>query len=240
LQHAWFRAGGLDMLNAFFAKQGTIIFPGGNTGAQMFGWFRKELKNKDSLKGLKMRVGGLGGTILSRLGVVAQQIATGEVYAALERGTIDAVEVTGPFDDEHFGFNKVAPYYYYPSFDEGNVELSFVISLNKWNGLSKQYQAVLRAACSMAADEVLSRYDGEQTEPLRRLIANGTQLRPVPSDIVDAARVEALAVYNELSSKSADFKKIYDHYRDFTTNAYQWWQVCEHNYDAMMIKFSKQ
>jgi TRAP-type mannitol/chloroaromatic compound transport system substrate-binding protein len=206
----------------------------------MFGWFRKELKNKESLQGLKMRVGGLGGMILSRMGVVAQQIATGEVYAALERGTIDAVEVTGPFDDERFGFNKVAPFYYYPSFNEGNVELSFVISINKWNNLSKQYQAVLRAACSMTAEEVLARYDGEQTDPLRRLLANGTQLRPVPIDIIEAARHEALALCDELSAKSQDFKRIYEHYRSFTANAYQWWQVGEHNYDAMMIRMLKQ
>ncbi|WMT73474.1 TRAP transporter substrate-binding protein [Bradyrhizobium sp. Ash2021] len=236
LQHAWFRAGGLDLLNEFYKKQDTIMFPGGNTGAQMFGWFRKELKSKESLQGLKMRVGGLGGTILSRLGVVPQQLPTGDTYAALERGTIDAVEVTGPFDDERFGFQKVAPFYYYPSFSEGNVELGFFISLSKWNGLPKQYQSAIRAACSFAADEALAGYDGEQTEPLRRLLANGTQLRQVPSDITDAARVEALALYDELSAKSEDFKKIYTHYRDFTANAYQWWQVAEYGYDSMMLK----
>jgi TRAP-type mannitol/chloroaromatic compound transport system substrate-binding protein len=236
LQRAWFKAGGLDLLNEFYRKQGTIMFPGGNTGAQMFGWFRKELKSRESLQGLKMRVGGLGGMILSRLGVVPQQIATGETYGALERGTIDAVEVTGPFDDERFGFQKVAPYYYYPSFSEGNVELSFFISLSKWNGLPKQYQSAVRAACNFAADEALSGYDGEQTDPLRRLLANGTQLRQVPNDIIEAARTEALAFYDELSAKSEDFKKIYTHYRDFTATAYQWWQVAEYGYDTMMLK----
>jgi Bacterial extracellular solute-binding protein, family 7 len=184
----------------------------------------------------QMRVGGLGGMILARLGVVPQQIATGETYAALERGTIDAVEVTGPFDDERFGFQKVAPYYYYPSFNEGNVELSFFISLNKWNSLPKPYQAAVRAACSFAADEALSGYDGEQTEPLRRLVANGTQLKQVPNDIVEAARAAALALYDELSAKSEDFKKVYSHYRDFTASAYQWWQVAEYSYDTMMLK----
>lgn len=239
LQHAWFKAGGLDLLNEFYKKQGAIMFPGGNTGAQMFGWFRKELQNKESLRGLKMRVGGMGGMILARLGVVPQQIATGETYAALERGTIDAVEVTGPYDDERFGFQKVAPYYYYPSFNEGNVELGFFISLSKWNALPKQYQAVLRAACSVAADEASAGYDGEQTEPLRRLLASGTQLRQVPGDLVEAARAEALTLYEELSAKSEDFKRIYTHYRDYTASAYQWWQVAEYGYDTMMLKASK-
>ena len=107
LQRAWFHGGGLDLLNEFYRKHETIMFPGGNTGAQMAGWFRKEIKTKADLSGLKMRVAGLGGTILSKMGVVPQQIATGDVYAALERGTIDAVEVTGPYDDERFGFGKV-------------------------------------------------------------------------------------------------------------------------------------
>jgi TRAP-type mannitol/chloroaromatic compound transport system substrate-binding protein len=236
LQRAWFKLGGLDLLNEFYKKQDTIMFPGGNTGAQMFGWFRKELKSKESLQGLKMRVGGLGGTILSRLGVVPQQIGTGDTYAALERGTIDAMEVTGPFDDERFGFQKVAPFYYYPSFNEGNVELSFFISLGKWNALPKQYQVAVKAACNYAANDALAGYDGEQTEPLRRLLATGTQLRQVPNDIVEAARTEAMALYEQFSAKSEDFKRIYTHYRDFTASAYQWWQVAEYGYDSMMLK----
>lgn len=240
LQRAWFHAGGLDLLNEFFAKQGTIMFPGGNSGAQMAGWFRKEIKSKADLSGLKMRIGGLGGMILSKLGVVPQQLATGDVYASLERGTIDAVEVTGPVDDERFGFSKVAPFYYYPSFAEGNVEMSFFVALPKWQSLPKQYQAALKAACAQAADEVLWRYDAEQTAALKRLLGQGVQLRQFPTDIAEAARPIALALYQELSDKSPDFKKIYDHYSAFTQTAYQWWQVAEFGYDAMMIQGMRQ
>jgi TRAP-type mannitol/chloroaromatic compound transport system substrate-binding protein len=240
LQRAWFHAGGLDLLNEFYKKHGTIMFPGGNTGAQMAGWFRKEIKSKEDLKGLKMRIAGLAGTILSRLGVVPQQLGSGEVYPALERGTIDAAELTGPFDDERFGFYKVAPYYYYPGFAEGNVEMSFFVNLNKWDELPKQYQAAIKVACNLAADEVLYRYDGEQTEPLRRLIAQGVQLKQMPADIVDAARQEALALYSELSEKSPDFKKIYEHYMAYTKNGYQWWQVAEYGYDSIMVRQLRQ
>lgn len=240
LQRAWFHAGGLELLNEFFAKQGVIMFPGGNSGAQMAGWFRKEINSKSDLAGLKMRVGGLGGMILAKLGVVPQQLATGDVYAALERGTIDAVEVTGPVDDERFGFSKVAPFYYFPSFAEGNVEMSFFTVLSKWQDLPKRYQAALKAACAQAADEVLWRYDAEQTPALRRLLGQGVQLRQFPADIAEAARPIAAALYQELSTKSRDFQKIYEHYSAFTQSAYQWWQLAEFGYDAMMIQSSRQ
>lgn len=236
VQRAWFFGGGLDLLNDFFAKQGTIMFPGGNTGAQMAGWFRKEIRSKEDLPGLKMRVGGLGGMILAKLGVIPQQIATGDVYPALERGTIDAVEVTGPFDDERFGFNKVAPYYYYPSFAEGATEMSFFVSFEKWQALPKTFQAAIRMACNRASDEVLWRYDAEQTAPLRRLIGAGVQLKQFPTDIIEAARPVAAELYKELSGKSADFRKIYDHQLAFTQAAYQWWQVAEYGYDSSMIQ----
>lgn len=239
LQRAWFHQGGLDLLNEFYARHGTFMMPGGNTGAQMMGWFRKEIRSKADLSGLKMRVGGLGGQILAKLGVVPQQLATGDVYPALERGTLDAVEVTGPYDDERFGFSKVAPYYYYPSFNEGNVEMSFFVSLPKWQALPEKYRSILRLACNRAADQVLWRYDSEQTEPLRRLLGQGVQIRQLPADIIDAARSAATELYKELSAKSADFAKIYDHYMAFTRSTYQWWQVAEYNYDTLMIRGSR-
>lgn len=240
LQRAWFHAGGLGLLNDFYKKHGTIMFPGGNTGAQMAGWFRKEIKSKEDLKGLKMRIAGIGGQIMAKLGVVPQQLAGGDIYPALERGVIDAVEVSGPFDDERFGFSKLAPFYYYPSFWEGNTEMSFFVNLEKWNALPKAYQAALRLACNIAADEVLWRYDAEQTAPLRRLMAQGVNVKPLPADVVDAARPAATALYKELSDKSADFKKIYAHYADFVVQGYQWWQVAEYGYDSMMIRQIRQ
>ena len=119
-QNAWvYYGGGMDLANEFFAKQGVYALPGGNTGTQMGGWFRKEIKTTADLQGLKMRIGGIAGQILAKLGVVPQQIAGGDIYPALERGTIDAAEWVGPYDDEKLGFNKVAPFYYYPGFWEG-------------------------------------------------------------------------------------------------------------------------
>jgi len=240
LQRAWFHAGGLALMNEFYRKHGTIMFPGGNTGAQMAGWFRKEIRSKADLSGLKMRVAGIGGAILSRMGVISQTLPGGDIYPALERGVIDAAEVSGPFDDERFGFSKIAPWYYYPGFTEGNVEMSFFANLEKWNALPKTYQAALRVAANLAADEVLWRYDAEQTAPLRRLIAAGVKVRPLPQDIVDAARPIAQTLYREYSDKSPDFKRIYEHYSAFTQQAYQWWQVSEFGYDSMMVRQARQ
>jgi len=236
MQRSWFDHGGLEMLNKFYEKDGTIMFPGGNTGAQMAGWFRKEIKSKEDLVGLKMRVAGMGGMVLAKLGVIPQQIATGDVYASLERGTIDAAEVTGPYDDENFGFAKVAPYYYFPSFSEGSVAMNFFVALDKWKELPASYQEAIRMACNYAADVTLSRYDSEQIEPLRRLIASGVQLRQIPTDILEAALPATKEVYEEMSQESDDFREIYAHYMHFVRDIYQWWQVSEYNYDTMMMQ----
>lgn len=236
IQRAWFRAGGLDLLNEFYANYNTVMFPGGNTGAQMAGWFRRKINSKEDLAGLKMRVAGLGGEVMSRLGVIPQQLPTSDVYSALERGTIDAVEVSGPFDDERFGFDKVCPYYYYPGFNEGSAEVVFFVNSKAWNALSSEYKAILRMACNEAADIVLNRYDTEQTEPLKRLIAKGVQLSQFPAEIAEAARPVAMALYEEFSRKSPAFKKIYEHYRNFTKSSYQWFQVAEYAHETLMIR----
>ena len=169
IQNAWLHHGGLDLLNDFYKARGTIMFPAGNTGAQMAGWFRKEIKSKQDLVGLRMRVGGLGGVVLSKLGVVPQQLGPADTYTALEKGTIDAAELTGPFDDENLGFAKIAPYYYFPSFAEGGTALGYFINLNKWNELPAPYQEAIRTASGFAAAEVQSRYDAEQTAPFAAL-----------------------------------------------------------------------
>jgi TRAP-type mannitol/chloroaromatic compound transport system substrate-binding protein len=144
--NGWFyQAGGLELLNEFYANYNLLKFPGGNTGTQMGGWFRREIKSVADINGLKMRIGGLAGTILQTMGLVPQQLAAGDTYTALERGALDAVEWVGPYDDEKLGFVKIAPYYYYPSFWEGNSALSFFINLTKWRELPPSYQSLLRA-----------------------------------------------------------------------------------------------
>mgnify|MGYP003333356087 CR=1 FL=1 len=136
-------------MREFFKDFGMISFPAGNTGVQMGGWFRKEIKSVADFKGLKMRIGGLAGQVLAKLGAVPQQIAGGDIYPALERGTIDAAEWVGPYDDEKLGFNKVAPYYYAPGWWEGNAALHMMVNQAKWNELPKHYKSIFTTAAAM-------------------------------------------------------------------------------------------
>ncbi len=237
MMDAWcMHGGGTDLLNAFFAKHKAIGFIAGNTGAQMGGWFRKEIKTVDDLKGVKMRIGGFAGQVLTKLGVVPQQIAGGEIYQALERGTIDAAEWVGPYDDEKLGFNKVAPYYYYPGWWEGGPMLHAMVNLDKFNSLPKGYKAVLEAASHVANTWMMAKYDAGNPAALRRLIAGGAKLQPFSTQIMEACLKASNEVYAETSAKNADFKKIHDSYMAFRNDQYLWWQVAEYAFDGFQIR----
>ena len=236
-QTAWlYQGGGLDLQNAFLAKYNVIGFAGGNTGAQMGGWFRKEIKTVADIKGLKMRLPGIAGQVLARLGLVPQNLAGGDIYPALEKGTIDAAEFVGPVDDEKLGFNRVAPYYYYPGWWEGGPTIHFIANQQAWQGLPKPYQAAFEAASAYANADMLAKYDARNPPALRRLVAGGAQLRPFPAEVMDAAYKENTALMAEISEKNPDFKTIYDSMLAFRNEEYLWWQVGEYPYDGYMIR----
>lgn len=236
-QNAWFyHGGGLALLNEFFAKYNIYALPAGNTGAQMGGWFRKEIKSVDDLKGLKMQIGGLGGTVLARLGSVPQQLAGGDIYPALEKGTIDAAEWVGPYDDEKLGFNKVAPYYYAPGWWEGGAALHVMVNQAKWNELPKNYKSIFTTAAAMVNIDMQAKYDALNPAAIVRLLQNGAQLRAFPQDVMEACYKAASEFYAETSAKNADFKKIHDHYMAYRGEQYLWWQIAEFNYDSFMIR----
>ena len=174
----------------------------------MGGWFRKEINTVEDFKGLKMRIGGWAGKTLGKLGLVAQQIAGGDIYPALEKGTIDATEWVGPYDDEKLGFYKVAKFYYYPGWWEGGTTNHLQINLEKWNSLPKSYQSIVRAAAAAANVEQLARYDARNPAALKRLVANGTQLRPFSQAIMEACLKASNEVNAETSATNADFKKV--------------------------------
>ena len=231
-QNAWMYAGGgLDAVEALFKDYGCVQFPAGNTGVQMGGWYRKEIKSLADLKGLKMRVSGMAGQVLARLGVVGQQIAGNEIYQALERGTIDAAEWVGPYDDEKLGFQKVAKYYYYPGWWEGGPQLSTIVNLQQWEALPKHYQAIFEAACAESNIQMLARYDAKNPEALRRLVNNGTQLRPFLKPILEAAQKAAFEIYDEAAAKSAHFKRIYGPWLKFRNDQFLWFRTAEMSYD---------
>src|SRR5262244_1253351 len=184
-QNGWFYDGdGLKLMNEFGKKFNVYSLVAGNTGAQMGGWFRKEINTVEDLKGLKFRVGGWAGKTLQKLGVVPQQIAGGDIYPALEKGTIDAAEWVGPYDDEKLGFYKIAQYYYYPGWWEGGPQLSIYVNASQWDSLPKPYQAVLQAAAAESNIGMLAKYDAENMPALRRLVANGAILKPFPHDVM--------------------------------------------------------
>jgi TRAP-type mannitol/chloroaromatic compound transport system substrate-binding protein len=232
-QAAWiYEGGGQALLDDFFAKYNVVFLLGGNTGTQMGGWFRKEVTSVADLNGLKFRVGGVGGKVLSALGVVTQQIAASDIYPALEKGTIDATEWVGPYDDERLGLFQVAKYYYYPSFWEGGSALQFMINKDKWEALPKAYQEVLRGAAALANDHMTAAYDVRNYAALKRLVANGVQLRPFSREILDAAYDAAFKLYEDEAAKNPAFKKIYEPWKQFRAESYQWFRVAEYNFDS--------
>ncbi|MBV1694282.1 MAG: TRAP transporter substrate-binding protein [Hyphomicrobiales bacterium] len=236
MQNAWmYEGGGIDLLNAFYAKHKIFALPAGNTGSQMGGWYRKEINTVDDLKGLKMRIGGFGGAILQRVGAVPQQIAGGDIYPALEKGTIDAAEWVGPYDDEKLGFHKVARFYYYPGWWEGQAMLHAFVNLDKWNELPKNYQAILRAACHRADQVMMAKYDSVNPTALKRLVGAGAVLRPFSEAILDATFKATTEVCTEISAKNEDFKKAYEAMKTVRGDDYLWFQLSENTYDTYMM-----
>ena len=235
-QNAWmYYGGGQDAVAGLFKDYGCVQFPAGNTGAQMGGWFRKEIRSVEDLRGLKFRIGGLGGVVLAKLGVIGQQIAGGDIYPALERGTIDAAEWVGPYDDEKLGFHKVAKYYYYPGWWEGGPQLSVIVNNKKWDELPRAYKSAFEAGCAEANVHMLARYDARNPEALRRLVAGGTQLRAFPRPVLEASLKAANELYVELAQKSAHFKRIFEGWNRFRAEQFLWFRVAEASYDNFVF-----
>jgi TRAP-type mannitol/chloroaromatic compound transport system substrate-binding protein len=226
-QHnAWYQFGGGERhMDEVYAGFGVKALPAGNTGAQMAGWFRKEIKTPADLSGLKMRVAGFGGLIYSKLGVVPQQLPAGDIYSALERGTIDAVEFVGPYDDEKLGFYKVAPYYYGPGVIEIGAMTSLYVNLKAWNDLPALYKSVLKLACRDAEVEMLASYDTKNAQAIRTLIGHGVKIAFYSQEIVKALRQASDEALAEQSSKNARFKAIYDNWRSFRDTQHQWFAI---------------
>jgi TRAP-type mannitol/chloroaromatic compound transport system substrate-binding protein len=237
-QNAWFyHGGGMDLMNEFFKGFNIHSMPGGNTGTQMGGWFRKEIKTPADFNGLKMRIGGLAGKVIAKLGAVPQQIAGGDIYPALEKGTIDAAEWVGPYDDEKLGFNKVAPFYYYPGWWEGGASLHFFTNTAKWAELPKSYQAILTSAAAMANVDMQAKYDARNPGAIKRLVQDGgAQLRPFSPEIMEACYKAATDLYAEIAGTNANFKKVHDAYMAFRNEEYLWFQIGEYTYDSFMIR----
>ncbi len=237
---AWMYEGnGMSLLREFFKNYNIVNFPMGNTGAQMGGWFRKPIKSLKDVKGLKMRISNLAGAISSRLGLVPQSLPGGEVYQALEKGTIDAVEWVGPYDDQKLGFYKVAKNYYYPAWWEGGPQLSLYVNSKAWESLSPEYKAMLECAAATAHSDMQAKYDAKNPRALKELVGNGVKLHRMPKDVMDAAYKASLEVYAELSAKNPNWKKIYTDYAAFRDEENQWFRFAEMGFDSYMQSLKK-
>ncbi len=232
---AWmFEGNGLKLMREFYKNFNIVNFPGGNTGAQMGGWYRKPVTSLADMKGLKFRVGGFAGKVVERLGGVPQNIPGGEIYQSLEKGTIDAAEWIGPYDDQKLGFNKVAPHYAYPGWWEGGPQLDFFINAKAFEGLTPEYQAIIRAAAAYAHVDMQSKYDARNPGALRQLVAGGTKLFRFPKEVMEAAFKESMALYSELSAKNPNWKKVYDDYAKFRAEQNLWFRFAEAGFDDFM------
>ena len=232
---AWMYEGnGMKLMREHFGKVGIVNFPMGNTGVQMGGWFRKEVTSVADLKGLKFRCGGFAGRVLERLGVVPQNIPGGEIYQALEKGTIDAAEWVGPYDDLKLGFNKVAPHYYYPGFWEVGPQLSLYVNQKAYEGLSSEYKAIVECAAAYAHTDMQAKYDARNMPALKTLLGQGVKLHAFPKDVLNAAFKAAMEVYTELNDTNPAWKKIYTDYAAFRKDSNLWFSLAEASMDDFM------
>jgi TRAP-type mannitol/chloroaromatic compound transport system substrate-binding protein len=232
---AWmFEGNGLKLMREFYAKYNIHNLPGGNTGAQMGGWFRKEVRSLKDFHGLKFRIAGLAGKVMERLGAVPQNIPGGDIYPSLEKGTIDAAEWVGPYDDQKLGFVRVAPYYYYPGFWEGSAQLDFFVNTKAWDALSAENKAILEAAATQAHVEIQARYDARNPVALKQLVASGAKLQQFPIDMMNAAFKASNELYSEISGKNESFRKIYADMVKFRADENLWFRFTEMSFDRFM------
>jgi len=235
-QIAWLNeAGGLDLLREAFSDFGVLNFPAGNTGAQMGGWFRREVGSVSELQGLRIRVPGLGGEVMSRLGATVQVLAGGDIYPALELGAIDATEWVGPVDDEKLGFYRVAKLYYYPGWWEPGPNLSYYVNKAAWEALPPAYKEIFQAAAATSAQNMLARYDQKNPEALSRLLGQGVILKPFAEDIMRSAQKASVDLLEEQASKDAGYRKIYEHWKKFRQASDGWFRTAELAYESFVF-----
>ncbi|MCB1751071.1 MAG: TRAP transporter substrate-binding protein [Gammaproteobacteria bacterium] len=235
-QNAWlYSGGGIERMRKIYSDFNIVNIPAGNTGCQMGGWFRKEVNTAEDLKGLKMRIPGLGGKVMSRLGVTVQVLAGGDIFPALERGVIDATEWVGPYDDEKAGFYKVAKYYYYPGWWEPAPSLSIYVNKAAWDGLPRAYQEMLITASAQTNQQMVADFDAKNPAALRSLLEKGVQLRRYSDEIMQVARKEAFALYDELAAADPVYKKIYQDWSKFKAESDKWFSTAESTYASFVF-----
>ena len=232
---AWtFQGNGLKLMREFYANYNIISFPCGNTGAQMGGWFRREIRSLADMKGLRFRVGGFAGMVIERLGALPVNLPAGDIYQALEKGVIDAAEWIGPYDDQKLGFNKVAPNYYYPGWWEGGLQLDLYVNQKAYDALTPEYKALIDIASAAAHVDMQAKYDARNPAALKQLVGAGARLRPFPAEVMNAAFKQSIQLYAELSASNPAWAKVYADYARFRGDQNLWFRFTEATFDRFM------
>jgi TRAP-type mannitol/chloroaromatic compound transport system substrate-binding protein len=232
-QNAWlYEAGGLELLQEFYAERfNAIQFPAGNTGVQMGGWFNVEINSLADLQGLVMRIPGLGGQVMTELGVTVQVIAGGEIFQALQTGTVDAAEWVGPYDDIVLGFQDVTDFYYHPGWWEPGPALEVQIPLDGWNELPEVYQEIIKTAAFEANTTMMARYDAQNPEAFQEILNNSeVQVLPFPDDVMEAAADAANEINESNAAGNDDFASIFEHWSAFREQVHPWFAIAETSY----------
>ena len=215
--NAWvYRGGGLELWEELYKPFNMKPLPGGNTGTQMFGWFNKEINSLDDIKGLKMRFPGFGGEVFKRAGGVPVNIPGGELYTAMQTGTIDAVEWVGPYNDLAFGFQQVAKYYYYPGWHEPGSMLEFTINIEAWDSLPSHLQSIVSTATKAVNQDLLNEYNASNNRALQDLIKNhNVQLRELPKDVINEFRSISEEILETSAANDPAVNKVYQSFKKF-------------------------
>ncbi|MBX9589324.1 MAG: hypothetical protein K2X43_08465 [Hyphomonadaceae bacterium] len=231
----WTFGGGKEIVNTALKKFNAFGMPAGSTGAQMGAWSKKEINTVEDLKGLRIRVGTLGGPIFERVGALAYYLGHADVYAALENGTIDAAEFICPHDDERLGIAKLAKYNYHPCWWESGGMVHLIVNLERWNALPKSYRAIVARACDSANSWLLAKYDAINPAALKRLVAAGAVLKSFPQPVLEACYKASNDHFGAIAAKDPNFKRAFDSVTQFRREQLPWWQIADYACDSIMV-----
>jgi len=231
-QNAWlYHGGGNDLLNQeVFEPFGVLGFPAGNTALQMGGWFRFPVNSVEDFRGLRMRIPGLGGKVMRRIGVETVTLPASEILPSLESGKLDATEWVGPYDDEKLGFYKAARYYYYPGWWEPGTTLHAIVNRGAFERLPKAFQQAFASATREANAHMLSAYDDKNPPALERLLSYGVELLPFPKDVMRLTFQEANNLIHEIAGKDATFRKVFTQWNEARVRLFRWFSTNESYY----------
>ena len=227
--NAWVnRGGGLELWREIYEPFNIYPIPAGNTGTQMFGWFNKEINSLEDVKGLKMRIPGIGGEVLKEAGGIPVTLPGGELFTALQTGVIDATEWVGPYNDLTFGFHQAAKYYYYPGWHEPGPMLELIINLDEWNSLPKHLQVIIETATKAVNQDMLDEYLAKNNQALTELVeVHGVELRRLPDDVIEEFRTISDQILEELAQEDEILAKVYNSYKSFKQDVSEYHKISE-------------